>query len=89
MIGNLLGHTQVVTTARYAHLAADPAEQVSSEIALELGLRPWQEPVEPEFESRFLRQSDLRGNSLRQFEREKSALLQRQLPNGLSTAPAA
>jgi integrase len=37
MIGKLLGHTQVATTARYAHLAADPvkaaAEQVSSEIA--------------------------------------------------------
>jgi site-specific recombinase XerD len=24
MIGKLLGHTQVATTARYAHLAADP-----------------------------------------------------------------
>jgi integrase len=37
MIGKLLGHTQVATTARYAHLAADPvkaaAEQVSSAIA--------------------------------------------------------
>ena len=36
MIGKLLGHTQVATTARYTHLAADPvkaaAEQVSSEI---------------------------------------------------------
>ena len=34
MIGKLLGHTQVQTTARYAHLAADPvkaaAEQVSA-----------------------------------------------------------
>jgi integrase len=40
MIGKLLGHTQVATTARYAHLAADPvkaaAEQVSRAIALEL-----------------------------------------------------
>lgn len=37
MIGKLLGHTQVQTTARYAHLAADPvklaANHVSSEIA--------------------------------------------------------
>jgi integrase len=37
MIGKLLGHTQVQTTARYAHLAADPvkaaAESVSSVIA--------------------------------------------------------
>jgi integrase len=37
MIGKLLGHTQVQTTARYAHLAADPvkaaAERVSSSIA--------------------------------------------------------
>jgi integrase len=37
MIGKLLGHTQVQTTARYAHLAADPvnlaANQVSEEIA--------------------------------------------------------
>jgi integrase len=37
MIGKLLGHTQVQTTARYAHLAANPvkaaAERVSSNIA--------------------------------------------------------
>ena len=37
MIGRLLGHTQVATTARYAHLAADPvkaaADHVSSAIA--------------------------------------------------------
>jgi integrase len=37
MIGKLLGHTQVQTTARYAHLAADPvkaaAERVSGNIA--------------------------------------------------------
>ena len=41
MIGKLLGHTQVQTTARYAHLAADPvkaaAEQVSAVIASKLG----------------------------------------------------
>lgn len=37
MIGKLLGHTQVETTARYAHLAADPvkaaADHVSAAIA--------------------------------------------------------
>ena len=37
MIGKLLGHTQVQTTARYAHLAVDPvksaADSVSSAIA--------------------------------------------------------
>ena len=37
MIGKLLGHTQVQTIARYAHLAADPvkaaADAVSAEIA--------------------------------------------------------
>ena len=40
MIGKLLGHTQVQTTARYAHLAADPikdaADQVASSIAASL-----------------------------------------------------
>ena len=40
MIGKLLGHTQVQTTARYAHLAADPvkdaANTVSSDIAAAL-----------------------------------------------------
>nr|WP_096700291.1 site-specific integrase [Magnetospirillum sp. 15-1] len=42
MIGKLLGHTQVQTTARYAHLAADPvraaADQISGGIALALGM---------------------------------------------------
>jgi integrase len=40
MIGKLLGHTQVQTTARYAHLAADPvkdaADQVATNIAASL-----------------------------------------------------
>lgn len=40
MIGKLLGHTQVQTTARYAHLATDPvkaaAEQVASKLAASL-----------------------------------------------------
>jgi integrase len=41
MIGKLLGHTQVQTTARYAHLAADPvrsaADSVSSSLQQALG----------------------------------------------------
>ena len=41
MIGKLLGHTQVQTTARYAHLAADPvknaADLVSSSLKNALG----------------------------------------------------
>ena len=41
IIGKMLGHTQVQTTARYAHLAADPvkavAERVTSNIASILG----------------------------------------------------
>jgi integrase len=40
MIGKLLGHAQVQTTARYAHLAADPikdaADQIASSIAASL-----------------------------------------------------
>ena len=41
MIGKLLGHMQVQTTARYAHLAADPvkaaADRVAQSIASALG----------------------------------------------------
>lgn len=41
MIGKLLGHTQVQTTARYAHLAQDPvrsaADRIASEIARVMG----------------------------------------------------
>ena len=33
MIGKLLGHTQVQTTARYAHLAADSVKQAAEKIA--------------------------------------------------------
>lgn len=32
MIGKLLGHTQAQTTARYAHLAADPVRKANSDI---------------------------------------------------------
>ena len=44
MIGKLLGHTQVQTTARYAHLAADPvkaaANSVSSDLAASMDGQP-------------------------------------------------
>ena len=33
MIGKLLGHTQVQTTARYAHLAADPVKAAANQIS--------------------------------------------------------
>jgi integrase len=36
IIGKLLGHTQVQTTARYAHLAADPVKQAADKIAARL-----------------------------------------------------
>jgi len=38
MIGKLLGHTQVQTTARYAHLAADPVKQAATKISDRLTL---------------------------------------------------
>jgi integrase len=34
MIGKLLGHTQVQTTARYAHLASDPVKQAATKIRI-------------------------------------------------------
>jgi len=37
MIGKLLGHTQVQTTARYAHLASDPIKQAAERVADQLG----------------------------------------------------
>ena len=33
MIGKLLGHSQVQTTARYAHLAGDPVKAAADRIA--------------------------------------------------------
>jgi integrase len=36
MIGKLLGHTQVQTTARYAHLAADPVKQAANHVSAEI-----------------------------------------------------
>lgn len=42
IIGKLLGHTGIQTTARYAHLAADPALEVADKISerLAVALRP-------------------------------------------------
>ena len=36
LIGKLLGHTQVQTTARYAHLAMDPVREAAGKITLQL-----------------------------------------------------
>ncbi len=36
IIGKLLGHTQVQTTARYAHLAADPVKNAADAVASSL-----------------------------------------------------
>ena len=36
MIGKLLGHTQVQTTARYAHLAADPIKRATDDVSASL-----------------------------------------------------
>jgi site-specific recombinase XerD len=33
MIGKLLGHAHVATTARYTHLAADPVKAAADEVA--------------------------------------------------------
>jgi integrase len=33
MIGKLLGHTQIQTTARYAHLASDPMKKAANKIS--------------------------------------------------------
>ena len=38
MIGKLLGHTQVQTTARYAHLASDPVKEAATRISDRLAL---------------------------------------------------
>ena len=36
MVGQILGHTQAQTTARYAHLADDPLQRASERIASSL-----------------------------------------------------
>lgn len=40
MIGKLLGHTQVQTTARYAHLASDPMKAAAARISERLAAAP-------------------------------------------------
>ena len=39
MIGKLLGHTQVQTTARYAHLATDSVKASGSRVGDSIGLQ--------------------------------------------------
>jgi integrase len=41
MIGKLLGHTQVQTTARYAHLASDPVKTAASKVSDTIGKAIW------------------------------------------------
>ena len=54
MIGKLLGHTQVQTTARYAHLASDPMKKAANKISDRLasalfgGLTTSEHPAEQE-----------------------------------------
>jgi site-specific recombinase XerD len=36
MIGKLLGHTQVQTTARYAHLMAEPIKQAAEGVSADI-----------------------------------------------------
>lgn len=36
MIGKLLGHTQVQTTARYAHLAVEPVKTAADTVSTQL-----------------------------------------------------
>ena len=44
MIGQLLGHTQVQTTQRYAHLLADPLRTGLEQVGEMLSNRPWLKP---------------------------------------------
>lgn len=40
IIGQLLGHTQTATTARYAHLMTDPLREATNKAAEEMGFKP-------------------------------------------------
>jgi hypothetical protein len=66
MIGKLLGHNQVQTTARYAHLAHDPiqsaANRISSEISLRMSNQPYGKSVTPG-DSDFHRINDIGGSN--------------------------
>lgn len=46
IIGKLLGHTQAQTTARYAHLADDPAKQAANRVAGSIGSLIMRRPVD-------------------------------------------
>jgi integrase len=39
MVGKLLGHTQIQTTMRYAHLADDHVREAARKVSAELGLQ--------------------------------------------------
>ena len=41
MIGKLLGHTKIQTTARYAHLARDSVKESAARVAASIGLDLW------------------------------------------------
>lgn len=41
MIGKLLGHTQIQTTARYAHLASDPVKAAAGKVSDTIGKAIW------------------------------------------------
>lgn len=43
MIGKLLGHTQVQTTARYAHLASDPIKAAAGKVSDTIGKAIWKD----------------------------------------------
>ena len=44
MIGKLLGHTKIQTTARYAHLARDSVRESAGRVAASIGADLWGEP---------------------------------------------
>jgi len=47
IIGKLLGHTQPVTTQRYAHLAADPMREAAERIGASLDAALTSTALEP------------------------------------------
>ena len=44
MIGKLLGHTQVLTTSRYANLARDSIQNAAARITRSIGGNLWSAP---------------------------------------------
>ena len=47
MIGQMLGHTQVQTTARYAHLATEPVKRATNDVSTTIERR-WREKSRPD-----------------------------------------